>query len=1397
VFTVSGERARYVASGFSPDGKVLATVDSQGFLDVFYVERNVHVVAGHVGGSGATCVCVGWGGGAVRGGQALDVTVGCKDGSLRTFSVPRSAESVAGSVRGGEGGATVASATLRGHRGPVASLHASQDGGRLVSSTADTAVVWSTGSQTRERALRAPRALVGASLAARSDAGDEVVVVAFRDDTIGAWPLGADAQLQRLVVPRSERGSGAALTCVACEWFDAAHWWEGWSPVVAAGTRSGSVVFWTLASAQGVRVVDLPSSSTAVVQVAFLGRAEGSAARDPTQGTQWAILGDDGAVLLVRLVADDEVRVLAAVGGAPGAVVVRVSLWVGRRGGRMACHMSDGSLALYDVDRLVQAAEQGRDAAPLEVATARRRLPGGGRALYAVEAGGGARLSMQHPRGPLGGAWAAAAKPDADTEAEAEAEAGAVRGAGAVWGAWARAGTEGAVAGAAPPDEDADPVVAGLSAATQRRRLQRRALVATVAAAQAVGDAETRGGAAQGTAHGAAHGLLGPLPLSAGMDEAEFGECVDRLRRALVGSGGRVVGFPADVRSAAWRFLLRLPSNEAAFEDLAKAGEHPSATAALRRFPIRDGRLARRMLRVLSAVAHWSPVVGACPYVPLTLFPFLSVFGGGQDLAALEFALTFFFHWGARWMQHFPHAPVPLLAACETALARTDPELARHLRRLRLPPARSVWPLLRSVLSEVLPRDQWLALWDAIVCHAADPALLPILCVAFLRYHRRKFLALPATAHADADADARGEGGGESAVAGTADSDAATILRTHQPTDLAALFRLARHVRSALPAQLWGGAGGDVEDAAAADTTTTTTTTTTTEAGAATLWPWAGRGRSLAQPLPRAASYPPFLRYPAYVVDFQLQERQRILEAEAALLERRRLLEERESRLDEERTLAEAAARAAALDVALAAERREADARGDRVRRATADALAQRERAVHADATQQLLSEHERRAADARHRRQLAQAEAQAEARAEAQAEARADAQAEAQGEAAESAAVLARALALRSAREAEEQALLEVRAAAERARLARLSRERQVIEEALEAQERAMQRAARLSAEEARLRVRQDVSEATSSVHALAAEEVATSLESLRRTREARLRAAAERAAELAADEVRAQADSVLATLSEERRAVDHRVDRAVAALRADADAVARERAAVEAAALAEERAHEERVRELHATRRVRQFEHHLRSKVRGADAALAVQERAALHAARTRLEHDRRLRSRHEHVLRTAPVDDKQDEEEQEDRDGDGDEDEDEDEEEDARGDEVLDDPRRAVRAAERNLRPAAAHAAPAAPPGIAPRPAAARDDDDDAEERRHEAGGVEFGRVEALLPGTHASNSATIYALRAGRSSDDRPVPQRHTRTDEDDEDDEFADDLRALLSTHGSATLTLDS
>jgi hypothetical protein len=509
----------------------------------------------------------------------------------------------------------------------------------------------------------------------------------------------------------------------------------------------------------------------------------------------------------------------------------------------------------------------------------------------------------------------------------------------------------------------------GLSKASHKRIAQRRA-----AAASAFGGAD-----------------------ASSADVAAFGKRVPGIiQLARLTRGGPAVtdealqellntekSFPEEHRFVAWRFLLRVPGNAQAHEVLVRAGPHPSCADLGERFPIKSHRLLRHLHAALSVVSHWSPILGECPWLPIFMFPFVKELSHQPAIVRHELILAVLWNYAHDFLDSFPMPPLPILTGAERALRALDPELSDHLVQLRVTADRWAWPLLRSALSEVFPRTEWLAVWDHLIAHASDPELFVGCAVAYVRYHRAALLAIqPDRLFGAPGMEAVEEASSQllhstlpqGAGASGATAQACQLMRRHGRTDVSAFLKLAARASRELHKQ--GGSWWREEESKSP-----------VEAGTGP-----------AHVLESGDSYPVFSRLPAYTVDFHLRERERIARAFEAEERRREAAEAADRMTMAAATQHREAAEAAALAVSLE-ERRAREAEVERALTEAEEDLLEREEwnrrhvsltameeaeaaALEAARAQRLLAaarKHEARADDERRTRRRAATMARAE----------------------------------------------------------------------------------------------------------------------------------------------------------------------------------------------------------------------------------------------------------------------------------------------------------------------------------------------------------------------------------------------------------------------------------
>lgn len=220
--------------------------------------------------------------------------------------------------------------------------------------------------------------------------------------------------------------------------------------------------------------------------------------------------------------------------------------------------------------------------------------------------------------------------------------------------------------------------------------------------------------------------------------------------------------FRESSRGVAWRLLLGLPGNLEAHSALQERGQHPAWKSLCVRFPV-HGQARQRLLRALSQLAFWSPILADVQYLPALVMPLTEVFGA-DGVLTFEFVVAFFFCWGHDWFDSHPKPPLGMLGRVVRLLETADPELFKHISACErgaetaaatAPLTLALWTMISSLLSELLPRAQWLALWDVLVSRWREPLLFGACVVALLRNRRDSLLKLPGGQHNCLDAEFR------------------------------------------------------------------------------------------------------------------------------------------------------------------------------------------------------------------------------------------------------------------------------------------------------------------------------------------------------------------------------------------------------------------------------------------------------------------------------------------------------------------------------------------------------------------------------------------------------------------------------------------------------------------
>ncbi|XP_025965905.2 TBC1 domain family member 31 isoform X2 [Dromaius novaehollandiae] len=302
-----------------------------------------------------------------------------------------------------------------------------------------------------------------------------------------------------------------------------------------------------------------------------------------------------------------------------------------------------------------------------------------------------------------------------------------------------------------------------------------------------------------------------------------------RLQALLKGFGE----YPAKYRMFVWRSLLQLPENHLAFSNLIDKGTHSAFVHIQNEYPIKSRKLLRVLQRTLSALAHWSAIFGETPYIPLLAFPFIKLFQNNQ-LICFEVVATVVVNFCQHWFEYFPNPPVNVLSMVENILAHHDKELLQHLIKYNVTSQVYAWPLLETLFSEVLTREEWLKVFDNIFSN--HPSYFLMIVVAYVICSRAPLLHCNQT------------------------EDFEYFFHHRNNLDINVVIKEAYHLMESTPVDIHPQ-------------------------------------RMLDDFIPLTkGQYPVFNKYPKFIVDYQTQERERIRQDEIEYLRERQLVHELEAK---------------------------------------------------------------------------------------------------------------------------------------------------------------------------------------------------------------------------------------------------------------------------------------------------------------------------------------------------------------------------------------------------------------------------------------------------------------------------------------------------------------------
>ena len=208
-----------------------------------------------------------------------------------------------------------------------------------------------------------------------------------------------------------------------------------------------------------------------------------------------------------------------------------------------------------------------------------------------------------------------------------------------------------------------------------------------------------------------------------------------KLRRILRAYGE----YPAKYRLFIWKNLLQLPENHEAFSCLVDKGTHSAYLNLHEDYPMKSRKLLRVLQRTCSSLGHWSAIFGEVKFLPVMIFPLVKLFQNNA-LVCFEVSATVLLNWCQHWFEFFPNPPINILALVENLLAHHDKVLLNHFITYKVTSQRYAWPMLESLFSEVMTKEEWQVLFDNIFSN--EPGYILHVVVAYLTVCRSPLLAM-------------------------------------------------------------------------------------------------------------------------------------------------------------------------------------------------------------------------------------------------------------------------------------------------------------------------------------------------------------------------------------------------------------------------------------------------------------------------------------------------------------------------------------------------------------------------------------------------------------------------------------------------------------------------------
>ena len=197
--------------------------------------------------------------------------------------------------------------------------------------------------------------------------------------------------------------------------------------------------------------------------------------------------------------------------------------------------------------------------------------------------------------------------------------------------------------------------------------------------------------------------------------------------------------FPEKSRLFIWKNILELPENKEAFNNLIKRGIAPEYQNMYKNYQLNSENLFRKLQRIISAFSFYSPAFLNVPFFQDMIFPFIKLFGH-HELLCFEIILSFFLNWGQHFFEYAPNPPVDFFKSVNEIIMAEDKEFWEFLQERRISSIFLLWPSLQVLFTNVLQKDEWLALMDFLILNRQKPEFFVYFSAVLLLSYKTKIM---------------------------------------------------------------------------------------------------------------------------------------------------------------------------------------------------------------------------------------------------------------------------------------------------------------------------------------------------------------------------------------------------------------------------------------------------------------------------------------------------------------------------------------------------------------------------------------------------------------------------------------------------------------------------------